>query len=102
MSLALCLCLGPVCAKIFAWIMLKCLSINKNRAAHGRKTDHGKTLHQNPPLAADSARKHAEFEHHIHRRVYVRERWVTVTEEKLILRNKAYWLSLRGFPETTN
>lgn len=31
-----------------------------------------------------------------------RDRWVTVTEEKLILRNRAYWLSLRGFPETAN
>ena len=31
-----------------------------------------------------------------------RDRWVTVTEEKLILRNRAYWLSLQGFPETAN
>ncbi len=31
-----------------------------------------------------------------------RDRWVTVTEERLILRNRAYWLSLKGFPETAN
>lgn len=31
-----------------------------------------------------------------------RDRRAAVTEEKLILRNRAYWLSLRGFPETAN
>lgn len=31
-----------------------------------------------------------------------RDRWVTVTEKKLVLRNRAYWLSLRGFQESTN
>ena len=31
-----------------------------------------------------------------------RDRRAAVTEEKLILTNRAYWLSLKGFPETAN
>ena len=27
-------------------------------------------------------------------------RWMTVTKEELVLRRRAYWLSLRGFPES--
>ena len=30
------------------------------------------------------------------------DQWMTVTTEKLILRHRAYWLSLRGREETTN
>ena len=30
------------------------------------------------------------------------DRWMTVTVNKLVLRKRAYWLSLQGFKETTN
>ena len=28
--------------------------------------------------------------------------WLTITEDALVLRHRAYWLNLRGFEETTN
>ena len=31
-----------------------------------------------------------------------REQWLTITEDDLVLRYRAYWLSLRGSEETTN
>lgn len=30
------------------------------------------------------------------------EQWMTITEEELVLRRRAYWLNLIGFEETTN
>ena len=29
-------------------------------------------------------------------------RWMTITADELVLRHRAYWLSLRGFDETDN
>ena len=31
-----------------------------------------------------------------------KERWVTITEEELVLRRRAYWLNLKGYVETEN
>ncbi len=31
-----------------------------------------------------------------------KERWVTITEDELVLRRRAYWLNLKGFEETDN
>ncbi len=31
-----------------------------------------------------------------------RERWMTVTEDELIIRHRAYWMNLRGWDETDN
>ena len=31
-----------------------------------------------------------------------KERWVTITEDELVLRHRAYWLNLKGFEETDN
>lgn len=30
------------------------------------------------------------------------DRWMTVTEDELVLRHRAYWLSLQGYKETAN
>lgn len=30
------------------------------------------------------------------------DQWMTISAEKLVLRNRAYWLSLLGYPETKN
>ena len=30
------------------------------------------------------------------------EQWVTITEDELVMRRRAYWLNLRGFEEKEN